>query len=72
MQLEFDLRLYLTHLDEQRSKVTCGPTDVPSGRGPMILLAPMEGLLDCCCAEVLTSVGGVDRCVSSSSASPTS
>ena len=32
-QLEFDLRLYLMHLDEQRSKVTCGPTDVPSGRG---------------------------------------
>ncbi|MEO3691194.1 tRNA dihydrouridine synthase [Roseateles paludis] len=30
----------------------------------MILLAPMEGLLDCLLREVLTSVGGVDRCVS--------
>ncbi|MBL0086312.1 MAG: tRNA-dihydrouridine synthase [Ideonella sp.] len=30
----------------------------------MILLAPMEGLLDHCLRDVLTRVGGVDRCVS--------
>jgi tRNA-dihydrouridine synthase C len=30
----------------------------------MILLAPMEGLLDCVLRDVLTRVGGVDRCVS--------
>lgn len=30
----------------------------------MILLAPMEGLLDFVLREILTSVGGVDRCVS--------
>ena len=29
-----------------------------------ILLAPMEGLLDCRLRDVLTRVGGVDRCVS--------
>ncbi|MGL4232882.1 MAG: tRNA dihydrouridine synthase, partial [Casimicrobium sp.] len=29
-----------------------------------ILLAPMEGLLDCVLRDVLTRVGGVDRCVS--------
>jgi tRNA-dihydrouridine synthase len=38
-----------------------------------ILLAPMEGLLDHPLRQVLTAVGGIDRCVSpSSSASPTS
>lgn len=30
----------------------------------MLLLAPMEGLLDCTLRDVLTRVGGVDRCVS--------
>lgn len=30
----------------------------------MILLAPMEGLLDCTLRDILTRVGGVDRCVS--------
>lgn len=29
-----------------------------------ILLAPMEGLLDCVLRDVLTRVGGIDRCVS--------
>jgi tRNA-dihydrouridine synthase C len=29
-----------------------------------LLLAPMEGLLDCTLRDVLTRVGGVDRCVS--------
>src|SRR5574343_2104324 len=29
-----------------------------------LLLAPMEGLLDCVLRDVLTRVGGVDRCVS--------
>jgi len=29
-----------------------------------ILLAPMEGLLDCVLRDILTRVGGVDRCVS--------
>ena len=31
---------------------------------PLILLAPMEGLLDFVLRDVLTRVGGVDRCVS--------
>lgn len=31
---------------------------------PMIILAPMEGLLDCVLRDVLTRVGGIDRCVS--------
>lgn len=31
---------------------------------PMILLAPMEGLLDFVLRDVLTRVGGIDRCVS--------
>lgn len=31
---------------------------------PRLLLAPMEGLLDCSLREVLTRVGGIDRCVS--------
>ena len=31
---------------------------------PMILLAPMEGLLDFTLRDILTRVGGVDRCVS--------
>lgn len=30
----------------------------------MILLAPMEGLLDCTLRDILTRVGGIDRCVS--------
>ena len=30
----------------------------------MIVLAPMEGLLDFVLRDVLTRVGGVDRCVS--------
>jgi tRNA-dihydrouridine synthase C len=31
---------------------------------PLLLLAPMEGLLDCVLRDVLTRIGGVDRCVS--------
>lgn len=31
---------------------------------PHLLLAPMEGLLDCALREVLAGVGGIDRCVS--------
>jgi tRNA-dihydrouridine synthase C len=30
----------------------------------MLLLAPMEGLLDCTLRDTLTRVGGIDRCVS--------
>jgi tRNA-dihydrouridine synthase C len=30
----------------------------------MLLLAPMEGLLDCTLRDTLTQVGGIDRCVS--------
>ncbi len=37
------------------------PLEVPK---PMLLLAPMEGLLDCTLRDVLTRVGGIDRCVS--------
>ena len=33
-------------------------------RPAMILLAPMEGLLDHSLRDVLTRVGGIDRCVS--------
>jgi tRNA-dihydrouridine synthase C len=40
-----------------------GSTAVPGGRG-VILLAPMEGLLDHMLRDALTRVGGVDRCVS--------
>ena len=29
-----------------------------------VLLAPMEGLLDCVLRDILTRVGGIDRCVS--------
>ncbi len=39
-------------------------TDESSLRESRILLAPMEGLLDCVLRDVLTRVGGVDRCVS--------
>ncbi|WP_193385244.1 tRNA-dihydrouridine synthase, partial [Rubrivivax gelatinosus] len=31
---------------------------------PRLLLAPMEGLLDCSLRDVLTRVGGVELCVS--------
>lgn len=31
---------------------------------PLLLLAPMEGLLDCTLRDTLTRVGGIDRCVS--------
>jgi tRNA-dihydrouridine synthase C len=42
---------------------------MPSTSGPpdamgLLLLAPMEGLLDHALREVLTAVGGIDRCVS--------
>ena len=37
---------------------------VPPRRRGLILLAPMEGLLDHTLREVLTRVGGIDRCVS--------
>jgi tRNA-dihydrouridine synthase C len=39
-------------------------TDDSTQREGRILLAPMEGLLDCVLRDVLTRVGGVDRCVS--------
>ena len=46
--------------------------DLPYTRAPnpspppmtTLLLAPMEGLLDCTLRDILTRVGGVDRCVS--------
>ena len=41
---------------------------IPADAGPLrvnrLLLAPMEGLLDHHLRDVLTGVGGVDRCVS--------
>jgi tRNA-dihydrouridine synthase C len=44
---------------------TAAPTAPPSARcAPRILLAPMEGLLDHSLRDVITRVGGVDRCVS--------
>lgn len=36
----------------------------PDSQGPQLLLAPMEGLLDFVLRDVLTRVGGFDRCVS--------
>ncbi|MEC5213100.1 tRNA-dihydrouridine synthase C [Polaromonas sp. CG_9.5] len=39
-------------------------TAKPSVPAPMILLAPMEGLLDFVLRDILTRVGGIDRCVS--------
>ena len=38
--------------------------DVATQTGGRILLAPMEGLLDFVLRDILTRVGGVDRCVS--------
>lgn len=37
---------------------------VSATRRPLLLLAPMEGLLDFVLRDILTRVGGVDRCVS--------
>lgn len=37
---------------------------MPSASPSLILLAPMEGLLDFTLRDILTRVGGVDRCVS--------
>ena len=39
-------------------------TAKPSVPATMILLAPMEGLLDFVLRDILTRVGGIDRCVS--------
>ena len=39
-------------------------TAKPSVPAPLILLAPMEGLLDFVLRDILTRVGGIDRCVS--------
>ena len=36
----------------------------PAVPRPMLLLAPMEGLLDYTLRDILTRVGGIDRCVS--------
>ena len=41
-----------------------GRPAAPSAPAPMILLAPMEGLLDFVLRDILTRVGGIDRCVS--------
>ena len=39
--------------------------ELPARAGPaLILLAPMEGLLDHSLRDVLTSLAGIDRCVS--------
>ncbi|HQY76264.1 MAG TPA: tRNA dihydrouridine(16) synthase DusC, partial [Rhodoferax sp.] len=37
--------------------------EIPA-RPATILLAPMEGLLDFVLRDILTRVGGIDRCVS--------
>lgn len=44
--------------------LTAGLPAKPSAPTPMILLAPMEGLLDFVLRDILTRVGGIDRCVS--------
>lgn len=31
---------------------------------PLIILAPMEGLVDAPMRDILTRIGGIDRCVS--------
>ena len=41
-----------------------GLSPAPARAGGRILLAPMEGLLDFTLRDVLTRVGGIDRCVS--------
>ena len=42
-----------------------GPADMISPKTtPLVLLAPMEGLLDFVLRDILTRVGGIDRCVS--------
>ncbi|HMN93796.1 MAG TPA: tRNA-dihydrouridine synthase [Hydrogenophaga sp.] len=46
--------------DPPAAAVTCDrPNDAP-----LLLLAPMEGLLDATLRDVLTRAGGIDRCVS--------
>ncbi len=40
------------------------PRPAPPAAAPRLLLAPMEGLLDCSLRDVLTRVGGVELCVS--------
>ena len=40
------------------------PVNKPFASPPTILLAPMEGLLDFVLRDILTRVGGIDRCVS--------
>ena len=41
-----------------------GQPAAPAAPAPLILLAPMEGLLDFVLRDILTRVGGIDRCVS--------
>lgn len=41
-----------------------GADALPPPAAPLLLLAPMEGLLDCTLRDVLTRIGGIDRCVS--------
>ena len=40
------------------------PRAMPTTEPRLILLAPMEGVLDHSLRDVLTRVGGIDRCVS--------
>ena len=40
------------------------PEQASPAPAPLLLLAPMEGLLDHSLRDVLTAVGGIDRCVS--------
>ncbi len=46
------------------SAIAGSPDLAPSPEKPLILLAPMEGLLDATLRDVLTRAGGIDRCVS--------
>lgn len=46
------------------SPAPAGAAAPEAGPRPLVLLAPMEGLLDYPLREVLTAVGGIDRCVS--------
>lgn len=50
----------MPHVPTQRSQLKTAQIPVPF----RIYLAPMEGLLDFVLRDILTRVGGVDRCVS--------
>ncbi len=54
----------LRRSDLSVQQALCSLSSIQSPVPPRIYLAPMEGLLDAVLRDILTRVGGVDRCVS--------